>query len=305
MASSVLKKLGLATALLLAVWIVYVYRLVPHEAAPFAKVSGKAERIVLEQDGRQVELRKEAGRWKVGSSSQTFFAADGNSVNTLMTGLKDLQLDDEISSRSDRASDYDVTAASAIAVRLEDAKGTRLVQGLFGKQAPDMAHIYFRYPDKPNVYLGRGVIRGDLGRAEVNFWRDRHLLDIPEAKIQSVRIDGKGFSTEVVKTSTDSWSVNGKPVDPSLPDALAGVLAHSQVDEFVDPSADSKLTFEGLTYARISVKGTESSAELYIGAQDPKTKRYPVSMGKAFGLGWMSQSAAESLLKKPSYFKPK
>src|ERR1019366_6859501 len=161
--------------------------------------------------------------------------------------------------------DYDVTAASGIAIHLQDAKGSTLAAGLFGKQAPDMVHIYFRYPDKPNVYLGRGVMRGDLGHAEVNYWRDRHLLDIPEMKIQSVRIEGKGFSTEVVKTSTDSWSVNGKAVDPGLADALVGVLAHSQVDEFVDPTADSKVTFEGLTYARITIKGTDASAEVRVG----------------------------------------
>ena len=89
----------------------------------------------------------------------------------------------------------------------------QLADGLFGKQAPDMAHIYFRYPDKANVYLVRGVLRGDLGKVEVNSWRSRDLIDIAETKIQAITIEGKGFKTELVRTSTEAWTMNGKAVD--------------------------------------------------------------------------------------------
>ena len=65
------------------------------------------------------------------------------------------------------------------------------------------------------------------------------------------------------------------------------------------------LTFEGLTYAHVIVKGTDTSIDLRIGAQDPKTKRYPASIGKDQGLVWLSQGTIDSLLKKPSDLKTK
>jgi len=303
MSSALLKKLGFVTALLLVAWIVYLYRQVPHERSPFEKASVKAERIVLEQGLKKVELRKESGHWKAGPGP--FYAADESSVATLVSGLKGLQIDDEISDRADRAAEYDVNPGSGTLVRLLDGKGTRLAEGVIGKQAPDFSHIYFRYPDKPNVYLARGLFRGDLGHVELNYWRSRQLIDIPETKIQSIMIEGKGLKTELVRVSTDAWTLNGKPVEPGPVNALVGTLAHLRADDFVDPALNPGLTYEGLTYAHVQVKSPEASADLRIGAQDSKSKRYPVSTGKADGLAWIPEFSAKAILQKPSDFKSK
>lgn len=305
MTSSILKKLALATALLVAVWIVYVYRQVPHEEAPFAKVAKKVERIVLEQGGMTAELRQEAGSWKAGHSTGAFYAADGNLVQALVAGLQNLQLDAEMSTRADRAADYDLTLDSGMVVRLQDATGLKMAEGLFGKQAPDMAHIYFRYLDKPNVYIGRGVIRGDLGRAAVAYWRSRRLIDIPEAKFQSITTEGPGFKTELVRTSTDVWTMNGKVVETGLVDALVGTLAHLNVSEFVDPALFPQLTYESLTQARVLVKSAAASVELRIGAEDAKSKQFPVSVSPASGVAWLPESLIHSLQLKPSAFNEK
>jgi hypothetical protein len=300
MSSGILKKLGFVTAILLVVWIVYLYRQVPHEHSPFTKASAKAEQIVLEQGPKKVELRKESGHWKVGTGPS--YTADESSVATLVSGLKGLLIDDEISNRADRAAEYEVNPESGTVVRLLDGTGARLAEGIIGKQAPDFSHIYFRYSDKPNVYLARGLFRGDLGHMETNYWRSRQLIDIPETKIQRIVMEGKGFRTELIRVSTDAWTLNGKPVESGPVNALVGTLAHLRADDFVDPMLNPGLSYEGLTYARVQVKSPEASADLRIGAQDPKSKRYPVSTGKADGLAWLPQSALESLLKKPSGF---
>jgi hypothetical protein len=299
MSLATLKKLSAAAAILLLAWVVYVYRLVPHEKAPFAKASDKTEEIVFSQGSRELILRRESGQWKVGLASAPLYAADAQLVKPLISSLKDLQVEEEITDRADRAADYDVTAETGIRVRLLDARKANLAEGIFGKQAPDMAHLYFRYADKPNVYLARGLIRGDLGRIEVNYWRSRQLIDIPETKIQHIVVEGKGFRTELVRVSTDAWTLNGKPVDPAPVNTLVGTLSHLRADDFVDPAADPKLSYDGLTYARLNVKGADASAELRIGAQDAKTKRYPVSIGQDAGLAWLSESSAKAILKKP------
>ena len=305
MSFALLKKLGFVAAFLFIVWIIYLYRLVPHEKAPFAKAADKAEQISLSQGNRALTLRRESGQWKVGLASVPFYAADADVIKPLLTNLKDLQVEDEISDRADRAADYDVTPETGFRVRLLDARQANLAEGIFGKQAPDMAHIYFRYADKPNVYLARGLIRGDLGRLEVNFWRSRQLIDIPETRIQGIVMEGKGFKTELVRASTDAWTLNGKPVDSVPVNSLVGTLAHLRADDFVDPAAYLKLSYDGLTYARIAVKGTDASVDLRIGAADSQSKRYPVSIGKDAGLAWLPESSAKAILKKPSDFKTK
>ena len=305
MSFALFKKLGFVAAFLLIVWIIYLYRMVPHEKAPFAKASDKTEEIVFSQGSRTLTLRRESGQWKVGLASAPFYAADADLVRPLLSGLEGLQLEDEISDRADRAADYDVTVETGIRVRLLDVRQAGLAEGLFGKQAPDFSHIYFRYADKPNVYLARGLIKGDLGRLDVNYWRSRQLIDIPETKIQNIVIEGKGFKTEFVRVSTDVWTLNGKPIDPASANSLVGALAHLRADDFVDPAADPTFTYDSLTFARVGIKGEGASVELRLGASDAKSKRYPVSVGQDAGLAWLSESSAKAILKKPSDLKAK
>jgi len=298
-----LKKLGVVAAILLAAWVIYVFRQVPHEKTPFAKATDKTEQIILTQGNHVLTLRKDSGVWKVGQEGTPFYAADAELIKPLLANLESLRIEDEITDRADRAADYDVTVDTGIRVRLLDAKQTTLGEGIFGKQAPDLAHIYFRYPDRPNVYLARGLIRGDLGRVEPNFWRSRQLIDIPETKVEGILIEAKSFKTDLVRTGTDTWTLNGQPADAGYVNALIGTFSHSHLDDFVDPSAYPNLTLEGLTYAHINVKGTDTSIDIRIGAQDSKTKRYPASAGK--DMVWLSQGTLDSLLKKPSDLKSK
>jgi hypothetical protein len=302
MSLAMLKKLGAVAFVLLVAWIIYIYRQVPHEQAPFAKTADRAVHVVLEQGLKKVELRKDGAAWSVSLGTGVSYAVDEERVGTLISGLKDLKIEDEISDRADRAADYEVNPESGTRVRLFGDKESPLAEGIFGKQAPDFNHIYFRYSDKPNVYLARDLIRGELGTADLNSWRSRQLVTIPETQIQGILIEGNGFKSDLVRVSTDNWNLNGKAVEPGLVNGLVGVLAHLRADDFVDPAAFPQLTYDGLTYSRIIIKGAGSSAELRFGPPDDKTKRYPASAGKDAGLVWLSESSATSILRKPSAF---
>jgi len=301
MSTSILKKLSAAAGVLVLFFIVYLYRQVPRSQAPFADAEARMERIILAHGAKRVELRKQGNAWKVASDGG-YFPAEDSQISTLLSGLKAIKIEDEISNRADRAAEYEVTAESGTQVQLFGANETKLAEGLFGKQAPDFAHIYFRYPDKPNVYLASGMIRGELGGIDVNAWRNHQLLDIPETKIQAITIEGEGFTTELVRTSTNVWTMNGKVIDTGLLNALVGTLAHLHVNAFVDPAAYPALSYEGLAYARVTVKGADSSVELRIGALDVKSQQHPVSIGKDNGLAWLPKSIVNSLLQRPSAF---
>ncbi len=164
MSSALLKKLSAVAGILVLLWIVYIYRQVPHSQTPFAKVDTQTQSIILDQGSKKVELAKRGNIWKVVGGSESVFDADENQIKTFLSSLSDVTIEVEISNRADRQADYEVNAESGTRVHLLGDKGTALGEGIFGKQAPDYAHIYFRYPDKASVYLARGLIRRGFGK---------------------------------------------------------------------------------------------------------------------------------------------
>ena len=298
MSPSVLKKLAGLTAILVVLWVAYLYRQVPHERVPFKTAASSAEQILLEQGPQKMQLSKSGGDWQVVDSGLRR-PADEEKVKALLSGLKNLQLEDEISNRADRHPEYQVDEASGTHVSLQNSQGRVLAEGILGKQAPDFAHSYFRFPNQPNVYLARGVLPGDVGTPAASAWRRRDLIRMGESNIQAILIERQGLKTDLVRTSTDTWTLNGKALPPGSIDRLVGTLAHLQASEFVDERSASNLSFEALTFARVTVKGPNASVELRIGAPDKKLKRYPVSTGKDAGLAWVSDAAIDAILRKP------
>ncbi|MFA5975815.1 MAG: DUF4340 domain-containing protein [Elusimicrobiota bacterium] len=273
----------------------------PRQRSLFAGKMDRVVRIHLQLDSSQLDLTKQEKEWSVGLSTGPRFPADPDKVTRLKNGLGGIQIEERISSRADRAGDFDVTVTSGLCVRLYGKNNKLLAEGLFGKQAPDFTHIYFRYPGRPAVYLARGIIRGELGEPELGSWRRRQLISFPEAKIQAIQIKGPGYQTSLAQSS-GVWTVDGKPANPAPVYGLVGVLSHLQADGFADFVS---VTFDQLTDASIHIEGNGQSADLRIGSLDPKTKRYLVSAGPTAGLAWLTEDKIKSLLLKSSAFQPK
>lgn len=285
---------------LLVVGIFFVHR--PHQEAPFAKGVDKAEKITLQEGSATVQLIREGSLWQVGKGSEDRYKADDDKVKSLLNALRSVQVEDAISDRPERASDFEVTPASGTRVTLATKSGARLGEGIFGKQAPDFAHIYFKFPDKPDVFLARGMIRGDLGSVDLNAWRNREIWNIPDNQIQNIEIEGPGFKTSLARSS-DTWSSHGEKLDSAKVWALVGSLAHLRADDFVDLSKQPDLSASKLTYAHVIVQTTGETHEIYMGAADPKTQRYPFAVDKDSSVAWMADSKAKSILRKVSEFR--
>jgi len=314
MSFALLKKLGIAAGVLLLLLVVYLFRQVPHSTRPFAKAVDQATTIRLMRGDHGVELNKTAGTWwvqePVAKSDQvpqnsSKWPAANDTIKTLLDGIQAMQLEDLISDRPERQAEFEVDPSSGLRIVMWSTSSGLLVDGMFGKQAPDMAHIYFRYYDKPGVYLARGILPGDLGGVDVNSWRSHQLIDIPEMKIQAITIQGKNFKTELVRTSTDVWTMNGTIVDPAPVNALIGILAHLRCSNFIDPVTYPAITPESLTFGQVIVKSADAAVELNIGPEDLKSKQFPVSTGPDMGLAWLSEPVVHSIQQKPSAFKEK
>ena len=307
--SRLIKSLLALSLILIGLALFLFYRQIPHHQYPYAKAVDPATGICLLEGKVGVQLNKVGVAWTVHSviapevnagESAGSLPAEEDRVKNLLTELKDVQVEDVISDRPDRQAEFEINTDSGMRVVLLTRSST-LADGIFGKQAPDFIHIYFRFPDKPSVYLARGIIRGDFGRPLVNDWRSHDLIRVPEAQVQSISIEGKGFKTSLARSS-DTWTLNGEKIDPGSVYGLVGTLAHLRASDFVDPT--SPMTYDGLNFARIQVNSDHGSVDLHIGVLDPATHRYPVATSQYNGVAWITEAQGKIILKKPADFKP-
>jgi len=161
--------LGVACVLLVLA-LFFAYRLVPQGKTPFAKAQEKAGRFVVVMAKERVELKKESGVWKVVLSSGSA-VAEPMRLTSFLSSLEGIKLEDVISDSPAQAPLFEVTDTSGTHVTVWDSQGKTLADGLFGKQAPDFTHLYFRFADRPQVYLASGLFRGELNPGRPEDWK--------------------------------------------------------------------------------------------------------------------------------------
>ena len=301
MSVSALKKLGVFCAILLAAWLFTLYHRIPHNKAPYVKALDQAQRIEIARNNRQVVLMKKGKDWTVaGGVAGPFFAIEEDRWRTLQSGLRDLKLEDVISERADRAAEFEVDETSGTRVRLLDAHNAALVDGVFGKQASDALHIYFRYADRPTVYLARGLFRDDLVGADLNGWRSHALTTASEDAVTAFKIATRHGAAEV-RQSSPTWTVNGQPADADKVNTWLGAFAHLRADDFADASSSGSIALNEATLSATTAGGTET---LRVGPLDSKLKRYAVAAPDG-RIAWVSEPHMAPLLLAPSDLRKK
>jgi len=147
----------------------YAYSRVSRGNMPYVLSEKKISGLVLNYGSQRVELRKESDLWHVQTSSGSL-KADPERVRNLLVGLSNVSLADVISESGAQGDLFEVTEASGTRVTLLGAGGKPAADGIFGKQAPDFTHIYFRFVDQPKVYLATGLYRGELSPGNPADW---------------------------------------------------------------------------------------------------------------------------------------
>jgi hypothetical protein len=294
-----LLKLGALCGLLLIVWLFVMYFRVAHDKAPYLKAIDGADQITLQQGDVQTFLHKELKGWSAAASvSGPYYPIDAERWHNLQSGLRDVQLEDVISTRADHAADFQVDAAHGLRVSAKNHDGNVLADGVFGKQVADAVHIYFRYSDQPTVYLARGLFRGDLGGADALGWRSHDLVTMAEGQVDSFHIQ-QGNVVMNLKKSSDTWTLNQFPADTDKVNTWLGAFAHLHADDFIDLKSTGTPVASDLHYAIVTVKSGGAEVTLRVGPLDAIAKRFPVSTGPENGIAWVSEPRMQAILVKP------
>lgn len=190
------------------------------------------QQFSLTSPSQSLTIEKVEGGWRVKSPIDVP-ANDGNVVNFLAS-LRSLTLEEVLSRRPESFGLFQVDDASGVCIKVWGAGARDPLEWWIGKDSPTGGHVYVRIGKSHDVYLATGLSRS-LAESGLKTWRDTRLLPLsPDAMIQSVRVR-RGKSTLVLETSSDTWTVNGKPADPEKVDRWMSALRYLSADDFVDP----------------------------------------------------------------------
>jgi uncharacterized protein DUF4340 len=227
---------------------------------------GELAWVRLSHGAAKIDFAAIGGRWAVVEKGN-YPAAPGK-LRQVLLGLADLTLVEPKTERPELFARLDLddpANGKSTEIRLNDRTGQTIAELIIGRRRADRLGtgsdaVYVRKPGADRAWLARGAL--DVSGEAVD-WLDRRILDIPPARIASVKFTGDG-STLVLSRSEpgDRFAVADALPDtkfkgPAVLAEPAGALAALDLAD-VKPAAEqpgpdsgvaaaSFTTFDGLT----------------------------------------------------------
>src|SRR5258705_7081381 len=174
------------------------------------------------------------GSWAVVEKGN--YPAAQAKMRQLLLGLADLTLVEPKTERPELFARLDLddpANGKSTDIRLSDRTGQTIAELILGRRRADRLGtgndaVYVRKPGADRAWLTRGSV--DVS-GDIVDWLDRRILDIPVARIASVKLTGDGATLVLSRAEPgDRFAVTGAPADKKLkaPTVLAepaGALA--------------------------------------------------------------------------------
>ncbi|MBV9967284.1 MAG: DUF4340 domain-containing protein [Alphaproteobacteria bacterium] len=211
--------------------------------------------ITLSRGKTKIDFAQIAGRWAIAEKGN-YPAAQGR-MRQLLLGLADLTLVEAKTERPELFARLDLddpANGKATEVKLNDLAGKTVAALIVGKHRADRFGggndaVYVRKPGIDRAWLARGAL--DVSDDVVQ-WLDRRILDIPAARIASVKLTAEDGNTLVLSRSEPGgrFAVGDAPADAKLkePAALAEPAAALAALDLADvkPASDQPLPDSGV-----------------------------------------------------------
>jgi len=227
---------------------------------------GELAWVRLSHGAAKIDFAAIGGRWAVVEKGN-YPAAPGK-LRQVLLGLADLTLVEPKTDRPELFARLDLddpAHGKSTDIRLSDRTGQTIAELILGRRRVDRLGtgndaVYVRKPGTDRAWLARGSL--DVS-GDIVDWLDRRILDVPAARIASVKLTGDGAALVLSRAEPgDRFAVTGVPADKKLkaPAVLAepaGALAALDLAD-VKPAADQPVpdhdvaaasftTFDGLT----------------------------------------------------------
>ncbi len=155
------------------------------------------------------------------------FLGDSTTISRFLQDLGRMELESVASQNPDRYGVYGVDS-SATEVTLSWADGMRRL--VVGNPGPDFQSVYVRVDDDSRVFATRGRV---TVQQELDRWRDRRIIDVPVAAVQSVSVVRPEGSYDVV-LEPEGWQIGGAAADSLAVVAWLRRFDPMRADGFLD-----------------------------------------------------------------------
>ncbi len=208
------------------------YKRMPAFARHTKNLAKDATTLNVERLAEKIVLEKKDGVWTLASSQN--YPAQESTVNDILAALGSAELEERVSSRSDRFADFELDDVRSIKFSAKNEAGRVLAAGRMGKQVlGSWDRSYFAPQDASAVYIVKGLPRYQLDKSAIDF-KTRVILEAPKDKISSVVIHS-GRTTLAIKKDGAAWKVNGKNAkEDKVADILKG-LGQFEANDFAEP----------------------------------------------------------------------
>lgn len=188
------------------------------------------EAVRFVRDGDTVRLSREEGsRWTVNGHR-----ADSATVARFWNQLGEARVGSVAARNPENHERLGVTEDAAARILFDGREG-ETSEILVGEPGPTGRSAYVRFPDRETVHVVHGDLRG-AARREVDAWRDRTVLRVDTARVESVELV-REERTDTLRREDDSWSVDGAAADSAAVRGLLGALARLRASGFAPDTA--------------------------------------------------------------------
>jgi hypothetical protein len=234
------------------------------------------EVTIARAGGETIRLVKDGAQWRMAEPMAV--AADASAVESLLSGLEGLEVQDEAAAKAERLSDFGLDKPRlSVSVAVEGAKAP--IRLLLGEKLVDASGVYAKLPDQPRVFTIASYAESSFDKKPFDL-RDRDVLKVKRDAVKTLSVKGPegGYSlarddkgewafTEPLKTRAGRWAVDG----------LLGTIENLRMDSVAAENAQDLKPFGLDKPARTVTLGLADGGTrtLEVGAVTAD-KKYPV-----------------------------
>jgi hypothetical protein len=164
----------------------------------------QVDHLKIDYAGKRVELAKEKGLWEVKKPIPDL--ADQDSADQIASALPQIILEDVATKDPSSYSDYGVSlSSSAHLIAYAAISQKPILDGYFGRQAFGWNSAYFRFSNKPDVYMTSGINSSRLTQDPDNF-RERAFFPKSLGALISIEVMPRSGKPYTVIPSSPAWA---------------------------------------------------------------------------------------------------
>ncbi len=255
-----------------------------------ARAEGSIDKIAIKKKDSVITAEKRENGWWITEPRQA--RADDNALKEVADTLEKVGIDDIASKKKERQPEYGLSEDSPDYVEVKAfSGGSEVLSFVSGKQTPDFRGSFIRLAtDVDTVFITNEPMPAIFDN-DFNEWRGKHILDVPVADFERLRLTNAQGSLELEKDAEGKWRKKDDPnwyADQNRLSQVMNVLGRLPWAEIVDepeattdygfqtPTASAALSAKGKDYELIIGKELEEPKSNYWAKLEGDTKIYQV-----------------------------